>query len=103
MARRRRRSDATVASGRITVTATQLGETDETEETLEVQKFETDPAYVRINAGVTRSIGDYESLRVDVAISVPCYKEEIDDIVETVGEMVNERLDIEVDNYLGEE
>lgn len=84
------------------MTATKLGDTDEADEQLEVQKFETDPAYVRINAGVTRSIGDYESLRVDVAISVPCYKEEMDDILDTVGEMVQERLESEVDNYLGE-
>jgi hypothetical protein len=72
------------------------------EEVLEVRKFVTEPAYVRVSAGVTRSTGNYESMRIDVAISMPCYAEQVDDTVAAVSDMVAARLDVEIDAYLGE-
>lgn len=83
-------------------------EGDETpeEETVEVEvhEFATEPAYIRVNAGVTKSLAPYESLRVDVSLSVPCYTEEIDSIYEGVSQRVYELLEQEVDAYLnGEE
>ncbi len=65
----------------------------------EVRFFEADPAYVRVAAGTTSNLGNFESLRVDVAISVPCYQETIEETFEEVAAQVNDLLTYEVDNY----
>lgn len=82
------------------------GEDDEElleDEEILVHEFITDPAYVRVGAGVTRKMADYESLRVDAGASVPCYKEQMNDQFEAAAEWVAERLDEQVDRWLGEE
>jgi len=73
------------------------------EETVAVHKFVSDPAYVRISAGVTKSTGDYESLRVDVAVTYPCYPELMHTTIKDVSDYVAERLDAEIAAYLGED
>jgi hypothetical protein len=78
------------------------GGTSETREIIEVREFATNPAYVKVQAGVTKSLGDYEFLRVDVSISVPCYVEEIDSVYPAVAEKVSDRLTQEVEAYLGD-
>lgn len=85
----------------MTVRRTALGEEEISDEILTVQKFEVEPAYVRVNAGVTKRIGEYESLRVDVSISVPCYKEEIEEIIPAVADIAADKLDDEVDKFMG--
>ena len=99
--RRSRRKETVVAESRLTVRVTSVGEEEESKETISVQKFETDPAYVRVNAGTTKNLGDYESLRVDVSVSVPCYKEEIDDMIPIVADIVAGHLEAEVDKFMG--
>lgn len=87
----------------MTVTSSGVGIEEEKRTVLEVRKFETEPAYVRVNAGVTKKLADYESLRVDVAISVPCYVEEIEEVEQRVASLVADMLDAEIDEYLGKE
>ena len=99
--RRSRRKETVVAESRLTVRVTSVGEEEESKETISVQKFETDPAYVRVNAGTTKNLGDYESLRVDVSVSVPCYKEEIDDMIPILADIVAGHLEAEVDKFMG--
>lgn len=72
-------------------------------EEIEVQEFQTDPAYVTVKAGLTKQIRDYESLRVDVSLSVPCYLEDVPATFDAVAEIVAMRLQSEVDNYMGVE
>ena len=67
----------------------------------EVQAFEVEPAYVRVSEGVTKSMGNYESLRVDVAITVPCYTENIEATFQNVSDDVNRMINEEVDRILG--
>lgn len=50
---------------------------DEGVEDLEVREFKVDPAYISVNHGRTVNIGNFESVRVDVRVSIPCYKEEV--------------------------
>jgi len=69
----------------------------------EVEVFEVEPAYVRVSAGRTKNMGNYESLRVDVSITVPCYKETIEETFEAVGDEVEDMLDYEVSRYLNDE
>jgi len=52
---------------------------EESRETLEVLAFVTEPAKVTVELGVTLNLGDYESARVTVGVSAPCYREEVMD------------------------
>lgn len=72
------------------------------DETIAVRKFETAPAYVRVSTGATKNLGDYESLRVDVSVEVPCYAEEVDQVLEDTAIYVSRRLEEEVVQYLEE-
>lgn len=49
------------------------------EEVLEVKLFITEPAVVKAGAGMTINIGNYESLRVDAGVELPCYAEEVEE------------------------
>lgn len=75
---------------------------DDKRKVIQVRRFMTDPAFVRVSAGVTRSTAPYESLRVDVAITVPCYVEEVDVVQRKLEEKVAVMLDTSIDNYLNE-
>lgn len=85
---------------RITRPGEEDEELEDTEE-IEVLVFETEPAYVRVNAGVTKKIVEYESLRVDIGASIPCYREQMQEQMDVTAEWVADRLDLEVDKYLG--
>ncbi len=104
MERTRTRSRvATTQDAVVSVTASGVGVEEEKRKVIEVRKFETEPAYVRVNAGVTKNLGNYESLRVDVSLTVPCYVEEIEKVQKKTAEMVAAMLDAEVEEYLGKE
>jgi len=75
---------------------------DEYEE-IEVQVFHTDPAYIEAKAGVTKALRQYESLRVDVKMLLPCYTERASEAFEYAAEWVADRLYQEVDNYFSGE
>jgi hypothetical protein len=75
---------------------------DEYEE-IDVQVFKTEPAYIEASAGVTKSLRQYESLRVDVKMLLPCYAERADEAFEYAAEWVADRLYQEVDNYFSGE
>lgn len=87
---------------KVWVTPFKNAEEVESEE-IEVHVFETEPAYVRVAAGQTINLGDFESLRVDVAVTMPCYAEQVGDTQKECAEWVAARLGAEVDQYLGEE
>jgi hypothetical protein len=106
MEARRRRAGGTTAPDNANVQSTVLkvftssvGVEEERQEVIEVRKFEVEPAYIRVNAGVTKNMGNYESLRIDVSLSVPCYVEEMDKVFPKVADMVAAYLDIEKENY----
>lgn len=87
----------------VSVLASGVGIDEMKRKVIEVRKFETEPAFVRVNAGVTKNLGDYESLRVDVAITVPCYVEEIETVQKRTAALVADMLDTEVEEYIGKE
>ena len=43
---------------------------------IEVRKLKTAPALVGIGYGLTLNLGNFESARIDVSVSVPAYAEE---------------------------
>lgn len=67
---------ATVHEGTVFVQRVAYGVTEEEREVIPVPLFHTAPGRVRVVAGATRNLGDYNSARVEVAIEVPCYPEE---------------------------
>lgn len=100
---RRARQATSTEEAIATVTASGVGIEDEKRKVISVRKFVTDPAYVRVSAGVTKSTGEkFEFLRIDVAISVPCYVEEIEKVQRRTEAMVAGMLDESISNYMGE-
>jgi hypothetical protein len=53
--------------------------TVEEDQVIGVHRFVTEPSKVSYGAGLTINLGNYESARIDVIVSVPCYREELDD------------------------
>lgn len=68
------------AGGRIFVTRAygKEGAEENEEKELPVRRFETTPAHVRASYGLTVNLGNYESARCDVSVTLPCYTEEIE-------------------------
>lgn len=75
---------------------------DEYEE-IEIQVFETDPAFVGVKAGTTKSLRQFESLRVDVTAQLPCYVERMDETFAYAADWAADKLMEEVDKYFGVE
>lgn len=86
---------------RITVTPFKHAEEQEEVER-DIHVFETEPAYVRVSAGQTINMGDFESLRIDVAITMPCYAEMVTETQEQCADWVADKLEEEVEKYTGE-
>ena len=64
-------------SGTVMVRRVVFGaEHEEPAEAVRVPIFRTTPARVRVNGGMTISLGNMEFARVDVAVEMPCYPEE---------------------------
>jgi hypothetical protein len=74
-----RKASQAVVSKQFVVSGSDSGPEEISEETLAVHSFVTAPANVSVEMGMTLNLGNYESARVTVSVSVPCYKEEVDD------------------------
>lgn len=66
------------------------------EEKLAVHRFVTAPATVGVDLGLTINTGNFESCRVSVSVSVPCYKEEVEAAYDWAKDFVESRVKIEV-------
>jgi hypothetical protein len=62
------------------------------DETVAVHRFVTQPATVSAEVGLTINIGNYESVRVHIGVSVPCYKEEVEGAYLWAKEFVESRV-----------
>ena len=76
------------------------GPTDRDEGRIEVRPFVTPPVYVRVQYGLTLNLGNYESARVEISYSLPCYPAEINDAAEVAGRWVAERIVAEKSSIL---
>lgn len=57
---------------------------------------------VEIGVGLTRSLGNYEFIRVDIRLTAPCAEEDLDSTADRVSDWVAARLESEVESYLGD-
>ena len=80
----------------VTRTFGKIGAPEISDEKLEVRTFVTAPASVEIGYGLTLNIGNYESARIDVKLSVPCYREEADEAFAFARKWAEERVQQEV-------
>ena len=66
---------------------------DDYDETrLAVDVFETEPAQASCSMGMTINLGNYESLRVEVGVVLPCYKEEVEEAQQRCFDLVENEL-----------
>lgn len=59
------------------------------------------PAHVRVGAGVTINLGNYESLRIDCAVTIPCSRNRLDECYEVASEFVVEKINAEESAWTG--
>lgn len=68
------------------------------EETIAIHRFATDATKIEVSLGLTLNLGNYESAKLSVGMTVPCYKEESDDAFEWAKNWIADRLKVEVKN-----
>jgi len=61
-------------------------------ERMEVHVFATRPAVVKHAATGTFNIGNYETVRIHVGVDLPCYKEEVEEAMNTAESIVEARF-----------
>lgn len=83
--------------GRLWVSKMYNGVEERTDGKIAVKPFVVEPAYVNYSEGATINVGNYQSVRVDVGISLPCYIEEINDAFIKAKEIVGKRIDEEIE------
>jgi hypothetical protein len=60
---------------------------------LKVRSFAVEPARVDIELGRTMNLGSYESARIFVRVSVPCYREELEEAYKFAHSFAKDRVD----------
>jgi len=100
--RRRRRTGQMDVSIENRVGKEVISREDRSEETdsVDVSDHHTE---VELGVGLTRNLGDFESLRVYVAIRQPCAPDDMDDTLNDIGVKVSDTLYNEIDAYLDAE
>lgn len=78
---------------------------DETDRELEVLRrvFEDGqkPAYMKVGAGLTINLGNFESLRVDCAVTIPCLPTELQEAYEIGSNFVADKMAEEQEKWTG--
>lgn len=84
----------TVKSGKIIVRSSKYGIELEDRQEIEVDTFPEGvaPAYVHVGVGRTINLGDYNSLKLDISVTMPCYPEEIEAVQVAVSNKVADML-----------
>ena len=59
------------------------------------------PAFVKVGAGLTINLGNFESLRIDCSVTVPCGRERLKEGHEIASQFVADRISEEQTNWLG--
>jgi hypothetical protein len=61
-----------------------------------VHRFVTEPAEVGVELGLTLNLDNYEFAKINVSVTMPCYKEEVDETFRYAQSWVKSRLQAEV-------
>jgi len=97
--RKRQRPSIKAAEGTIKVTRTAYGDNpaEDSEERITVPIFETDPAHVSVSGGVTINLGDFNSVKMSVMVTLPCLP--VDSEIQRAYALASKRVDM----FLSEE
>ncbi len=60
-----------------------------------------EPAFVRVAAGGTYNLGNFESMRLDVSVTLPCMPDDIEATYERASDFVSVKLGEEENLWLG--
>lgn len=71
----------------------QVGDKQAEQKTIPAEPIST-PATITVSSGITLNLGNYESLRIDVGISLPCKptKKDVEDTYTKALQFVEEKL-----------
>lgn len=61
-----------------------------------------EPAFVRVAVGNTYNMGDFNSLRIDVSVTLPCLPDEVEDAYQRASEFCAEKVREEELQWMGE-
>ncbi len=75
-----------------------VSEVAEDGELLDVPVFQTDPAYVEVQGSITRNMGEFNSVRIQVSLSMPVLPTmtEVDRVYAMASAWVEDRLEAEM-------
>jgi len=59
------------------------------------------PAYVRVGGGLTINQGNFESLRIDCSVSIPCKRDSIEEAYIIASDFVADKIAEEQTAWLG--
>lgn len=62
---------------------------------------ENPAAFVRVGAGLTINMQNFESLRIDVSVTIPCHPDELEAAYQEASDFVAEKVSEEETNWLG--
>lgn len=99
----RSRASAQRERGRVVTQSSAYGDESESTDYLPEQTFPpgVEPAFVRVSAGGTYNLGNYESLRLDVSVTLPCLPSDIEAAYDTATEFVSDKIQREEASWLG--
>lgn len=79
---------------------------DETDRELDVNRREfeqgEEPAFVQVGAGLTINMGNFESLRIDCQVRLPCRPDELDETYDQAANFVADKIAEEQTRWLGQ-
>lgn len=87
---------------KVRVQRTAFGNVNVDDYTIDVRKFVTTPAIVKVSVGTSLEASPKQWLRADVGIELPCYREEIDEAYNEAREFVERKLDAMVKEWVDE-
>lgn len=74
----------------------------ELDNVLNAEFSESDPAaFIRVGAGLTINLHNFESLRIDCAVTIPCRRGELDAAYQLASDFVADKLSEEQTTWLG--
>ena len=58
-------------------------------------------AQVKVGAGLTLNLGNFESLRIDCHVTIPCSRDDLDEAYDTASQFVSDKIQQEQSSWLG--
>ena len=85
--------------GTLTVTRTVLGKQSQKTQRIKIRPFVTATASVSVKYGATIPTVPYGNVKVDVMLTMPCYREELLDVYEEVRKTADKLVEKEVARF----